>query len=455
MDKLSRKNQEEILKETKKKEKKAKKSKKDKKNIKTKKEIAESKQVNTISPVENESSDNKTDIQNEVPAANVEQASPAQEPKRKKRRMTAANIVFRIVLFLIVIILAIWGIKALVSLSINLEPEAVRNASTKEIAINTTGTLAYDRFQRGVLVANGGNVSYYNSDAQVLWEKNAFDGSPVIDVCGKYALVSYTGTPNALLFTGSNAVPVTGNGKIVTACVNENGYFALVMTEEGYKNQIVVFNNKGSVIYRWHSAENYITSVAIAPDNKSMTASTVGFGSNSFASSVLIFDFAQDKPHTGQQEDDNLIMDIEYVSDNRIAVIGDKTTTYYKTNGKKIVDIDYEGKKLTTFDICDDGHTILCFAKDDSFMSNSDVYSYTTRGKQMGHFETNGRALSVSCNDGHILVSRERQFDLLSEKCKKETTMAVVKDIKNSVLFDKGRYAFVVSGNAAQVIKVR
>ena len=84
MDKLSRKNQEEILKETKKKEKKAK---KDKKNIKTKKEVAESKQVNTISPVENESSDNKTDIQNEVPAANVEQASPAQEPKRKKRRM--------------------------------------------------------------------------------------------------------------------------------------------------------------------------------------------------------------------------------------------------------------------------------------------------------------------------------------------------------------------------------
>lgn len=409
---------------------------------KTKASVPKTEEVNdTVEPIQQQETPNVSDAD--------------KKPKRKKRRMTLPNIILRVVLLVIVLAIAFFCIKALVSLSINLEPETVKNAETKEISVTTTGTLAYDRFQKGVIVANGGNISYYNSKAEVLWERNAFDGSPIIDVCGRYALVSYTGTPNALLFTGSNAIPVTVNGKIVTACVNENGYFALVMTEEGYKNQIVVFDNKANVIYRWHSAENYVTSVAISPDNKSMTASTVGFANNGFTGTVLIFDFAQDKPNTGQQENDNLIMDIEYVSDKRIAVIGDQTTTYYKTNGKKIADIDYQGKKLTTFDVCDDGHTILCFAKDDSVMSNSDVYSYTSKGKQIGHYETNGRALSISSSDGHILVSRERQFDILSEKCKKEATMAVVKDIKNSVLFDKGRYAFAVSGNSAQIIKVR
>ena len=32
----------------------------------------------------------------------------------------------------------------------------------------------------------------------------------------------------------------------------------------------------------------------------------------------------------------------------------------------KVNEIDYQGKKLTTFDVCEDGHTILCFAQDDA-----------------------------------------------------------------------------------------
>ena len=383
------------------------------------------------------------------------QEKAAEAPVRKRRRMSVANIIFRVILLIAAIAIVVFGIKALISLSLSLEPDTVENAIVEEIPLTTTGTLAYSKFQRGVIVANSGNVSYYNSKAELLWEQPAFDGSPVIDVGGRYALVSYTGTPNALLFNGPDALPVTGTGKIVSACVNDNGYFALVMTEDGYKNQIVVFDNNGHVIYRWHSAENYITCVAVSPDNRGMTASTVNFGGSAFAGSVLIFDFSQDKPYTGQIEDDNLIMDIEYVKNNRVVVIGDQSSAYYKTNGTKISGIDYQGKKLTTFDVCDDGHTILCFAKDDSVMSNSDVYSYTSKGKQLGHFETEGRGLSVSCSDGHILVARERQFDILSEKCKKESTKAVVKDIKNSVLFDKGKYAFAVSGNSAQIIKVR
>lgn len=373
----------------------------------------------------------------------------------KKRRMSVANVIFRIILLIALIALVVYGIKALVTFSISLEPETIKNAKVEDISLTTNGTLAYDNFHRGVIVANNGNVGYYNSKADLLWEVPGFDGSPIIDVADRYALVSYTGTPNALLFNGPDSIPITGNGNIVTSCINENGYFALVMTEEGYKNQIVVFDSNAQVIYRWHSAESFVTCVSISPDNSGMTASTVNFNNGSFAGSVLIFNFNQDKPFTGQVEDDNLIMDIEYVSDKRLVVIGDKYSSIYKINGDKISNIDYNGKKLTTFDVCDDGHTILCFAKDDSFMSNSDIYSYTSKGKQLGHYETNGRALSVSCSNKRILVARERQFDLLSEKCDKVATMAVVKDIKNSVLFDKGRYAFSVSGNSAQIIKVR
>ncbi len=386
-----------------------------------------------------------------------EEPTPETKPARKKKpgkKINVGRLMKTLATAAICVIIVIGLLNGASMIAGLFRGKIGADSQPEEIAMTSSGTLAYTRFQRGVLVANSGTVSYHNSKNDVVWEKAGYDGSPIIKGAGKYALVSYVGTPNALLFTGSDAVSVTGTGNIVSSCVNENGYFALVMTEDGYKNQIVAFDNNGNVIYRWHSAENYVTCVAISPDNKNMIASTIGFADNSFSGGVMIFDFAQEKPYAGQQESENVIMAINFVNPNRFVVIGDTGTSYYKTNGTKIKDIDYGGKKLTTFDVCDDGQTILCFAKDDSAMSNSDIYAYTSKGREKGHFETEGRALSISCCEGKVLVARENAYDLLNENCHWMRTIPVVKDIKNSVLFDKGRYSFVISGNTARVIRV-
>lgn len=420
-----------------------KKSKELNENDKSAEEVKLSVADEPVAEVTKETSDEITQTNSELP------------PKRKRRRMSPANIILRVVLLAIVVGVVYFGLRAVVMHYLSIEAEKIRSAEINEVAITTSGNLTYDRFRDGVLVANGSNVIFYNSKGEVKWETTGFDGSPFIDVCGKYALISYTGSPNALWFNGLESKQITATGNIVTACINKNGYFALVMTEEGYKNQITVFDDEATPIYKWHSAENYVTGVAVSPDNKNMTVATVGFGDSSFATGILMFDFAQNKPHTGQQIGDNIVMDMQYVSKNRIVVVGDQKTSFYNKNGKKITDIDYQGKKLITYDFCNEGHTVLCFAKDDSVTSNSYIYTYTSKGKEMGYYETSGRIASVSCNERNILVSRDRQFDLLTEKCRKKATISVVKDVKNSVLFNKGKYAFGISGNSAHIITVK
>jgi hypothetical protein len=399
--------------------------------------------------------DNTDDVLSEIkPSSSLKKKTTHKREKNKKKINYGKIIGYLITLAIAGLV--VFGVVKGANFVIDYISQSIEHASpAKEITINSTGSLAYEKFQKGVLIANEGTVSYHNSKNDVVWEKSAFSGSPVIKTNDRYALVSYTGTPNALLVNGPDTIPVTGNGKIVTSCINKNGYFALVMSEEGYKNQIVVFDNNGHVIYKWHSAENYVTCVAISPDNKNMAASTIGFGGDKFTNGVMIFDFAQEKPYAGQQEEENIIMSIDYVSKKRFVVIGDKNATYYKTNGKKIRTIDYEGRKLTTYDVCDGGNTVLCFSKDDSAMSSSDIYSYNTRGRQAGHFETESRVLSVSCDKDEILVARERVFDVLSDKCRKKNSVQVLKDIKNSVLFDGGKKAFVISGNTGHIVKVR
>lgn len=375
--------------------------------------------------------------------------------KEHKRKINISKLIRSIVIILIIVLLSFGCYKGISALGSLISSSRGVETHSEEISITSTGTLSYDRFQRGVLVANSGNISYYKSDLKCQWEMAGFDGQPVIHTNGKYALVAYTNTPNARLINGSESVPVTGSGKIVSSYVNKNGYFALVMTEDGYKNQISVFDNNGKLIYKWHSAENYITSVALSPDNKNLAAATISFTENGFDSGIMMFDLAQNQPNSGQHQSDNLIMNIEYVSNSKLVAIGDKNTVYYRKNGKMLETIDYSGKKLITFDVADSGRVILAFAKDDSAMSSCDVYSYKTNGKESGHYETEARVLSVSCCDDKLLVAMDSEFALLTDRCRSINSVSVVRDLKKSVLFNKGRDAFVISGNVAQVIGVR
>ncbi len=380
----------------------------------------------------------------------------SKKQKNTSRRKISVKKLIRLIFVLVLVAAVSFGVKKGFELVGQFFASRQQNISTtsQEITITSTGTLDYENFQKGVLVANSGTLTYFNTKMEPVWEIPGFAGLPVIHTNGRYALVAYSDTPNALLITGSDSIPVTGSGKIVSSYVNKNGYFALVMTEDGYKNQIAVFDNFGNVLYKWHSAENYVTSVAISPDNESMAAATIGFTENGFDSGIMMFDLAQNNPNSGQHQSDNLIMDIEFVSNNKLVVIGDKAAAFYRKDGKALRSIDYEGKKLITFDVTESGRTVLCFARDDSSMSSCDIYSYKTNAKESGHFETSGKVLSISSCGSNVLVAKDGEFDLLTDKCRKIRTTSIVRDLKNSVLFNDGKFAFVISGNMAQVIKV-
>ena len=384
----------------------------------------------------------------------VEYVRSRERVRNKKKKRSVKKIVTSLVLLLIIALITFFAYKGLKFLASLISSGDQIVTKSQEVSITSTGTLDYERFGDGVLVANSGVISYMNSELETVWEKQGFEGIPVVHHNGEYAIVTYTDTTKAVLINKDNAIPVDCPGKIVSSCVNKNGYFALVTTEDGFKNQIAVYDNSGNLFYKWHSSENYVTGVAVSPDNKSMCAATIGFTENGFDSGVLMFDFGQNSPVSGQHQSDNLIMKIEYVAKNKIVAIGDKCTSFYKTNGNKITDVAYGDKKLVTFDVTDTDKTVLCFSNDDSATSNSEVLSYNSRGKLYGKIDILGRIFSVSSCGDKILVSKDSNLELITDKCKRVRNASVVRDLKNSVLFNDGKCAFIISGNLAQVLKI-
>jgi len=371
-----------------------------------------------------------------------------------KKRVNIKKLITFVITMAIIVLLTFFAYKGLYLLGKLILNDDQIISKSQEISITSTGTLDYERFCDGMLVANSGLISYLNSDLETIWEKPGYEGIPVISQNGKYALITYTDTSKAVLIHGENLIPVECSGKIVSSYINKNGYFAVIMTEDGFKNQIAVYDNTANIFYKWHSSENYITGVAVSPDNKNMCATTIGFTENGFDSGILMFDFGQGNPVSGQHQSDNLIMKIDYVGKKKIVAIGEKCTSFYKSNGNKISDVAYDDKKLVTFDVTDSEKTILCFSDDDSVTSNSEVYSYSANGKLSGKLDVSGRILSSSSCDERVMISKDGYLELLSDKCKRIKSISLVRDLKNSVLFDNSEYAFVISGNLAQVLKI-
>lgn len=371
-----------------------------------------------------------------------------------KKRVNIKKLITFVITMAIIVLLTFFAYKGLYLLGKLILNDDQIISKSQEISITSTGTLDYERFCDGMLVANSGLISYLNSDLETIWEKPGYEGIPVISQNGKYALITYTDTSKAVLIHGENLIPVECSGKIVSSYINKNGYFAVIMTEDGFKNQIAVYDNTANIFYKWHSSENYITGVAVSPDNKNMCATTIGFTENGFDSGILMFDFGQGSPVSGQHQSDNLIMKIDYVGKKKIVAIGEKCTSFYKSNGNKISDVSYDDKKLVIFDVTDSEKTILCFSDDDSVTSNSEVYSYSANGKLSGKLDVSGRILSSSSCDERVMISKDGYLELLSDKCKRIKSISLVRDLKNSVLFDNSEYAFVISGNLAQVLKI-
>ena len=102
----------------------------------------------------------------------------------------------------------------------------------------------------------------------------AFSGeNPVIKHNGDKILVFHKGSEKAFFMNGKKNIPITASGNILTGAVNENGYFALLTEEKGFKAEIVVYDKNGEEFYKWHSAENFVTDITLSPSNTAFAAS--------------------------------------------------------------------------------------------------------------------------------------------------------------------------------------
>ncbi len=375
---------------------------------------------------------------------------------RKKKRHAKKNR------FLIIVILLLIASTAF-TLYMNIDNPLLHNVfsgvgidlvNETVIEFEKTEDYAMSGLNGNAIVARNTTVSCVDGNMNNIWTINQNNAAPVIKTGGKYVLTYSFDVPGAMLTKGGDSLEFATENNIIGGSVNKNGYCALITREKGYKAQVVVYSPEGEVLYKWHSADNYIIDAAISYDNRTLAVATADFSKNTASGGLMLFNFSQEKPFAGQVLENNIIMQIKYTGKDTLLVVGDIGAAVFNSLGEKKAEYSYSGKSLTNYDIGDDNELVLALNESDSVLNDTEIKILGSNLKEKGTYIANGAVGCLDTSDGKVLVVSDRKLALVSKRGNEIAKLDVNKDIKNAVLMDNGD-VLIASGNNAEIVNLQ
>lgn len=325
---------------------------------------------------------------------------------------------------------------------------------TPSITFERSDCYGFEKGEKNIVAAYTDSVKAYDSSLNEKWSILTSGDNPEVKTGGKNTLVYYGAEKRASVRINDKNIFITTDYPILNGFINESGYFALVTEEKGFKSQIIVYDEKGNEIYKWHSADCYVTGAVISDDCKTMAANTVFYDESGISSKVMMFSFTESKPFSEIVKNDTLILDVKFIGRKKLLITGDLKTGVYNTDGTNLWEEDYSDKQLFTYN-CDDDNIILAVGNTASSTEKVSVKIFSHSGKLKGEYVHNGEVIGIDTADGKILVYGKRNLVLISDGGREKNNIDLNLDIRTAFLFDDGKTVFAVSNSVGKIYYLR
>ena len=325
------------------------------------------------------------ETQRAVQAMKNEREAAEEEKNRKRRRKT----------YMIVAIVSLCAIGLILWLAIPHSGSSPyeNNAS----GIVQEGLEVHEGFPvsiNGTSVAGGnfyvidGQVGYVSDTSIVrlsehanpVYERSHSFYHPITQVSGEYLLVYNVGSNGFRIDNQKETIRnETLDYIIMAADVAENGKYALVTEMKGYPSHMEVFQEDGSVQYRYSFSNCYVADVSLSSDGNRAAVIGVTATEGELVSELYFFDFNDETPLAIVQYPGTMLLDVEFCSDGRALAIGDNLVTSVSNDGEKI-DYPYGDLRLADFDF-NNNRALLALSPYDS-TSASKLLVFNSKGEE-------------------------------------------------------------------------
>ncbi|MBP5354682.1 MAG: hypothetical protein J6Y67_06060 [Lachnospiraceae bacterium] len=213
---------------------------------------------------------------------------------------------------------------------------------TKQLPFTTVNGILPIR--NGVLRYARDGAEAVNQDGESLWNVSYNMANPVADTCGKFAAIGDAGGVSMYIMDGTGSFHnVTTDHAIVRVAVAANGETAVLM-DDGKDDYISIYHADGTRVVDMNTVttvNGFPLDLAISEDGTKLVVSFAYFEDDAIRSRLVFYNFggvgrSYYDGMVGKAESvktdypDNLYADVEFVTNDRVAVFGDRGLLVYE-----------------------------------------------------------------------------------------------------------------------------
>lgn len=326
-----------------------------------------------------------------------------QSEKPKKQRSPAVKRIFAAILTVLLIILA-----ALVFLFRDeLTGESIRRrfgqtrvqTETREAFTYETGAeQVFAPVGDGTAIASSSSVQLLDADGETVFKQVVSYELPAAFGTGDRALFcDLGGTGCVLARLDGESVAVVPAGEILTASVNENGWFVLVTAEAGYKGRVSVYNSECELQYEWWSGGGYVLRAVLSPDNRTLAVLSV----EKDCGKLRFFPLDRTEARAELSFPETLYYDLYYMGDT-VCAVGEDGLLFLNDSGESCGEFRTEGEFLLDYSFGSQSFVVV-FVSGYRSGAGGTLISLDNRGRVLGRASLD-RDISSLCACGKQLL---------------------------------------------------
>lgn len=259
---------------------------------------------------------------------------------------------------------------------------------------------------------------------------------PVLTVDGNMSLIYNRGGKGLQIESISNEIQKTSyQNNIQTADISNSGVYAVVTESKNYLSEMTIYLSDNTERYKYYFSECYITDIDINREGTRALAVGAIARNGIMKEIVYLFDFDSTEPLL-KMEFNGMPIDIEFLDNNKIAVLSDKSLNIIDASNKSNVEIGYDKKLLVSYDI--EKNSKICLALSSSSDGrNCDLIFVDKNGSVISEFKTGLKILSLSLRENMIAVLSQSKLDIYSTKGELLNQKDIGNDAKEVLLYSK------------------
>ena len=372
-----------------------------------------------------------------APAEETEPNNAEGRPARRRSKKLSRILAGVLTLLLVVLAVLVFVFRdALTAESLRtLFGRTQRAAAAREAFTYETGTeQVFAPAGDGLAVASGSSVQLLNAAGELIYKQVvSYDTPAAFGSAAGTLFCGLGGTHGVYVTPEGEGRALQTDGGILTASVNENGWFCLVTAEAGYKALVSVYNSACEKQYEWWSGSGYVLRAALSPDNRSLAAVCA----ERDCSRLHIFALNSETERGGAVIENALCYDLAWLGADALCAVGETGLTFYDGAGAQTGAFELSGRYLLDYALSRSGFAAV-FVSDYRSGAGGTLLTLDAGGRTLGSAALDRDVVSLSAEGKQLLVMTADALILFSQELVRQYANETLMTARRAILRPAG-----------------